>query len=309
MKSLSTVSKYCLFLIVLFSTTLSPAQFTKAMSSQINPLTNEPQVQTQPHLSAWFWHTSMIETNTSDVISFIKQQQIKVLYLQVNPDIQVKSYQNFIEKMSEIQVEVHALDGSPLFSSPGKEELLHNFYTWLTTYQEQSEPNQKFKGVHLDVEPYLHSDWQTDRKNAVLHFQHFVLKAKTRADLLNLPLTLDIPFWFDEINFTNQYGNGNLAEWIIKKVDAITIMAYRDSSAKIIPIVAKEIQWANQLGKKVVIGLETYQTEEPPFITFHEEGEAVMKEQFKHVHQHYVHDPSYAGISIHDIKNWMGMKK
>ncbi|WP_134702718.1 amidase [Ammoniphilus sp. YIM 78166] len=285
-----------IIMMVLFTLLFSPVHFAQAKASP---------VQNQPHLSTWFWHTEMIETHPSDVLSFIKQQQVKTVYLQVNSSISPQSYQTFIQNLSKWEVEVHALDGSPSFS----EEQLANFYTWLTTYQEQAAPNQKFKGVHLDVEPYLHSDWQQDNPNAILRYQEFVIQAKDGATRLSLPLSLAIPFWFDEFTYSNLYGSGNLAKWIIEQTDAISIMAYRDSADAIIQIVKEEINWANQLGKKVIIGVETNQTDEPSFITFHEEGEAYMKDQLTKVALHYQQSPSYAGICIHDLKNWMVMKK
>lgn len=76
---------------------------------------------------------------------------------------------------------------------------------------------------------------------------------KKKAQSFNLPLQLDIPFWYDEISYDTKYGNGILSEWLIDHSDGVTIMAYRDNSQEIIKIAKNEIEYAKQMNKKKLL--------------------------------------------------------
>lgn len=62
----------------------------------------------------------------------------------------------------------------------------------------------------------------------MLNYQRMVAAAAELSAELQLPLAMDIPFWFDERKFNNEFGKGNVAEWVIGKTDEVAVMAYRD---------------------------------------------------------------------------------
>ncbi|MDE5415953.1 hypothetical protein [Alkalihalobacterium chitinilyticum] len=102
-----------------------------------------------------------------------------------------------------------------------------------------------------------------------------------KKEVLGHTIGIDIPFWFAEIECVNHFGQGILAEWVIKEVDEITVMAYRtlaEDEGGIIDIVSKEIEWANQLNKSVFIAVETVPLPEVHTI-FYQKGTDRMNEQ------------------------------
>jgi hypothetical protein len=159
-----------------------------------------------------------------------------------------------------------ALDGAAEWVSPKGYISQNKMISWLGNYQNASQAAQKFDGVHLDIEPYLYSGWTTNQAATIKSYQSLLTKAKNSTDALNLPLEVDMPFWFDEISYNNTYGKGILAEWVINKTNSVTIMAYRDSASMIINIVKNEIALAGKYGKSIVVGVETGQTHEGDMI-------------------------------------------
>lgn len=272
--------------------------------------TNEPAEVTGQRkvLGTWLWTALSIETNRERILEFLKKQQVNTVYLQVSRQVSVQSYQTFIEQASVQGIKVYALDGAPNWASPGGERYSRGFFEWLKTYQQSSTPAQRFKGIQLDVEPYLDQGWKEDYQGTVSRYQEMIIASYKETQEMNLKFTLAVPFWFDNRSFTNSYGDGNLAEWVIKNSDEIVIMAYRDQAQRINPLAEQEVRWANQHNKQVTIAVETRESAEGDRVTFYEEGSAYMSQQLMEVTGHYSQDESFNGLAIHQLETWMEMK-
>lgn len=258
--------------------------------------------------ATWLWNPWMLVEDEGDVIAFLEAKQVNKVYLQIDSDIPVEVYQSFIETASAKGIRVYALDGAAEWVAPKGYTSQNQLMKWLQNYQNGSPSVQKFAGVHLDVEPYLYSGWRTNQAETIKSYQSLLIKAKNHTDSLNLPLEVDMPFWFDEISYKNTYGKGILAEWVIAKTDSVTIMAYRDSASAIIDIVQNEISYAQKYNKSIVVGVETGQTDEGEGITFFEEGEAHMNEELTAVSNYYRNIASFNGVAVHHVGSWMDMQ-
>lgn len=257
--------------------------------------------------STWLWNPWEIVSNETGTISFLEQKQINKVYVQIDRDIPMNVYRSFITKASVKGIKVYALDGAPGWVAPKGYRNQDVLMTWLKTYQAGSTASQKFAGIHLDIEPYLYSGWNTNKATTVKSYQALLTMANTSAASLGLPLEADLPFWFDEVMYNNTYGKGNLAEWVITKTNSVTIMAYRDTADAIIEIVKNEVAFAGKHNKAVVVGVETGATDEGDMISFYEEGEAYMNNQLASVASHYGTAPGYNGIAIHHVGSWKTM--
>lgn len=258
----------------------------------------------QPEIATWLWNAELIKTDTEKISSFVKEKEITTLYLQYSRELDYQSYRNFISKMTEADVSVFALDGSPTWATDSREE--EAFLTWFTSYQRSSQPSEQFKGIHLDVEPYLQSDWEWNQEDLILQYQMMVHRVLNLSKELNVAFGLDIPFWFDEILFENKYGSGNLAQWIVRTVDEITIMAYRNyakGKGGIIEISQTEISWADKEKKKIIIAVETVPLPER-YTSFSEMGIEKMEEELKIIKQSFRENQSFAGVAIHHLVSW-----
>lgn len=257
--------------------------------------------------STWLWDTEAIITQGDKILSFLQQNHVGQVYLQVNPQLNHNVYRSFIEKATNKKIKIHALDGAPNWVANGGNKHQDQFFAWIKQYQKSASSNQKFSGVHLDVEPYIASGWSTDYNGTVLSYQQLIKKAVQYSKQLNIPLGVDIPFWFDEKSFNNKFGKGSLASWVIQTVDSITIMAYRDKANGpngIIELVSNEVDLCKKYRKPLIIGVETGESSEANYVTFYEEGQAYMLSQLNQVQATY---PSQK-IAIHSLQSWMLMK-
>lgn len=258
--------------------------------------------------ATWLWNPWMFVNDEAGTLAFLESKQLNKVYVQIDGDIPKAAYGSFIGKAKALGIDVYALDGAPSWVAPKGYANQDRLMAWLADYQSQSAANARFSGVHLDVEPYLYSGWNTKRAATVKAYQSLVQRARTSTAKLALPLEADMPFWFDEISYKNTYGSGLLAEWVIANTASVTIMAYRDSAPMIIDIVKNEIAMAQRLGKTIVVGVETGTTDEGSIITFAEEGEAFMEQELAKVAAHYAGNPAYKGNAIHHVGSWMTLQ-
>lgn len=275
----------------------------------LNKIGHAEASETSPSVHAtWLWNPWMFVKDEAGTLAFLESKQLNKVYVQIDRDIPKATYGSFIGKAKALGIEVYALDGAPAWVAPKGYVNQDLLMSWLADYQSKAAPNARFAGIHLDVEPYLYSRWNSNRAATIKAFQSLIQRARTSAVKLEIPLEADMPFWFDEIKYKNTFGNGLLAEWIIANTDGVTIMAYRDSAPMIIEIVKNEITMAQRHGKSIVIGVETGTTDEGSIITFAEEGEAYMNQELVKVAAHYAGNPAYNGTAIHHVGSWITLK-
>jgi hypothetical protein len=259
--------------------------------------------------ATWLWDASVIKTQPYETLSFLASKGVNKLYLQVDYDIDSTSYHDFIVKANQKNIDVYALNGSPQWAGAGNEMMYQQFINWVKQYETQYPDSGRFKGIHLDVEPYLLDEWNTDRDALIKRFQDMVMNFKAFTDSKQLVLECDIPFWYHTIDYTNStYSSGNMAEWIIKNIDGITIMAYRDQADGIVGVSSTEVDYAAKYGKKAIVAVETVNLPDTPYCTFYEEGEAVMKNELAKVIAQYGNNTGFGGTAVHCYDTWKSMK-
>lgn len=262
-------------------------------------------------ISTWLWDTTEIVNNGEGIVTFLVEKKVKVVYLQINPNVPIEAYKTFIHRATSNQIQIHALDGAPNWVAPKGINHQRALFEWVKGYQAEALETERFTGIHLDVEPYLYSGWTSNYKKTVLSYQTLISEAVHEAEQLHLPIAFDIPFWFDEKTFNNTYGKGNLASWVIQKVGHVTIMAYRDQALGqngINELVKNEMNEARKFNKQVTIAVETTPSSEANFVTFYEEGPEHMDQQLRIVRDQYADYSSFSGFAIHSLAGWMNMK-
>ncbi len=262
--------------------------------------------------ATWLWHTYDIVHNTDAIIDFLTQNDVKDLYLQVDYDLEFERYRQFIKKAWQSQINVHVLEGAPEWAGVDGPTLWKNFYEWVNSYQENAGESEQFKGIHLDIEPYLKKQYKTDKDLVLERYQDALTDALTQSESLNLPLSVSIPFWFDEVSYNTKYGRGGMAEWIISRIRHIAIMSYRDKASGrngMINLALKEIELAERYGATIIIGAETQRTDEGSLISFYEEGHRHMYAELEKVYNYYEANSSFGGFAIHHLNSWMNLRE
>ncbi|MRX73019.1 amidase [Bacillus lacus] len=284
-------------LCTLLSVLLSLGVLT-AMPATSQAITSKP-------VATWLWDTASITTKEAEIFNFLTEKNVTDVYLQINSSIAVSKYQSFIAKASSLGISVHALDGAPRWVE--NTTAFNNYLNWVKSYQAASQPHQRFAGLHLDVEPYLSTTWNSKRATAILNYQKIISTAYTTAKSLQISFGADIPFWFDEHTYKNTYGTGNLAEWIIMNTDFVTIMAYRNFAQGpngIIQHAQQEIQSAALHGKRVQIGVETMQSSEGDYLSFYQHGQNKLNNELNLVQEAFQQTGSYYGHAVHHMWSW-----
>jgi hypothetical protein len=157
-----------------------------------------------------------------------------------------------------------------------------------------------FAGIHLDVEPYLAPGWTTDLQATERAYLALLDKVRTGS---TLPLEADVPFWFGQY----RVGGKNLADEVLKRVTAVTVMSYRDTGTGANSMLAISQDWLVRgaaAGKRVRLGAETGALADCPYCTFHTEGAARLEQELAKVDAATRSTPAFGGIAIHHYGAW-----
>lgn len=268
-----------------------------------------PAMAQTPDRATWLWNPWMFYDSPESTLAFLQQKKVSTVFVQIDSDIPRANYHAFLTGAHKVNIKVFALDGAPNWGEKSGAKSKNKFKNWIANYQTTAPATAKFDGIHVDIEPYGLPEWETKRATTVRGFQNVITELATFSKTHKLQFEADIPFWFDEITYKNPaYGKGNLAEWTIKNTDGVALMSYRDTAQAIIDISSKEMAWGNTYGKKVRVGVETMESKDYPFISFHEEGEQAMEHALVDVNNTFSGHSSFAGISVHHVGSWMNMR-
>lgn len=269
--------------------------------------------QDQTKLTTWLWNTAEIVDHPDQIIQNLHANHVTQLHLQIDSSINAAYYRTFIRAASAQGIQVNALDGAPEWAGDEGKALQQAFLSWLKDYQQKASAEERFAGIHLDVEPYELEQY-ADRPDVYLEaYQAMIIRFKNQAAKQQLNFSIDIPFWFYGVTYKNDsYGSGNLAQWLCRQVKAMTIMAYRDKAQgedSILSIAAAEMKMFKQNGVEGTIAVETGRLSDSyQFVTFYEESKDYMNEQLEIVYQNYKSHAEFNGFAIHYYDSWMAMK-
>ena len=255
--------------------------------------------------STWVWNPWLLRSSSDDLLRFAAANDIDTLYLQIDPDMDPADYASFIRRASAQQVRVYALDGAPRWAL--ERRLPEAFIDWLSTYQSGASAEERFAGIHVDVEPYLLPEWTSGQDALLRSWKDSIGTLLSGAGRLGLNVEADIPFWFDEHAMPGEPGT--LSAWLIGRFDGVTIMAYRDSAERIADAARNELAEAAKLGKPVRIAVETNPSSETPKVTFYEEGSSLMNAQLEQVRTLLGKSPAFAGFAVHDYEGWKKLRE
>lgn len=166
---------------------------------------------------------------------------------------------------------------------------------------------QRPVGVHFDVEPAaLPGGAEGNAAQFISLFQK--LKAVTNGQTR---LSADLPMgmglkplgaWY--------YQNRPISYHIADIVDSVTLMAYRDKAAPtngITDHAAGYLNYARQIGKKVVVGVET-NCNLGDIVSFCEEGQSYMEGQLSSaVSTLNSYGSTFGGLAIHDYEGFVAL--
>lgn len=266
-----------------------------------------------PPRDLWLWNYTTILTpeGRDEVLQFARDQHIRTIYLESQALLQNQSATlgTFIAQARAAGVQVELLFGNPRWALAPYHQEAVSLAQQAVTFS-QSLGSSGPIGLHFDVEPYLLAEWQQDRNATANQYLDLLAKLQAEVQGSSLTLTVDIPFWYDTIPVTRNGITRNMHMWVLDTVDRITIMAYRDHAQPpdgIIDHVQNEITYATDVGKRVVIGVETNCGLFPEKITFCEEGLTAMENAFQSVRAVYAASPAFDNFAVHDYRGYQAL--
>ncbi len=265
----------------------------------------------------WVWDARIVSEPKPRLrlLNFCRRHGIGTLYLSAYHLSEPfgSSYRQFNRLAHRAQIQVHALAGDPRWGLSRYHPIPLQWIDSIRQFNAAVSPEERFDGVHTDVEVYLLSDaW--NREPGRLLGGYLDLNRKIAEALKgngnSLVFGVDIPFWFDDDSDYRILWQGSVkppSYHVLDTVDTVTVMAYRnfaDGSDGTIRLVSLELEYADRVGKRVVIGQETQEDLLPDYITFGKTSCGQMGRELKKILQAVGQRPSFGGFAVHHYESY-----
>lgn len=240
----------------------------------------------------WWWDNRLDDT----YLDFAEENGVNEIYYYTSSFTEKTS--DFISKANSKGIKVYWLTGRYQWieDMSGLTELLDQY----SAFQRQG--GSTFAGIHFDIEPHQHPQFEERREELLSDFVNLV--CDIRDSQPEEFIEYDIPVWLDD-KVTLNGATKPVYAHIIDIASRVTLMSYRDSCQSIYDCAEDEIAYAKSVGKRLNLGVETGQSDEGGFITFYEEGAQFMYSQLEELKKLV---PADFGTAIHHIKSWRELK-
>ena len=256
----------------------------------------------------WIWDARILKTEQEDILKFVADNRVTVLYLHIDKDVRPQIYKDFIRGASERGIQVEALAGRPQWAFRDHQVHIQEWITWVKKYNASADPKERFRGLHFDIEPYVLKEWITENQWVIEQWMdnmRFIVKETKDT---GLKITMDLPFWMYKFNVPN--ADDTLSRWLLKTVDRVVIMDYRNFALGANGMVVHGVpilKEAAAVGKKVVIAVDTKPSKEGDHTTFYSKGVKVMEKELELARKEFAGYSSFAGFAIHDLRYWKAL--
>ena len=236
--------------------------------------------------AVWWWDNRLDES----YLDFAVAQGVNEIYYYAS---------SFPARISDF-IRLASAKGIKVYWLAGKYEWIEDYASLkekLRSFLEfQTSSEYKFEGVHFDIEPHQHPEFDARRIELVTEFVELTFAVK--RDYADIYFAYDIPCWLDD-EITLNGVTRPAYEFIIDNADRVTLMSYRDSCEGVLKFAEDEINYALSAGKVLNLGVET--GEEEDIVTFYEEGAEYMNGQLDLLRETM---PAGFGIAVHHIRSW-----
>lgn len=254
---------------------------------------------TAPSRAMWVWS----KANPTDVITFAQSYGVSRLFVAVPWNVAGSSDLPRLKQLSAAAgaagIRVDALGGDP---------------TWTTnpsaavTWERGAIATHLFAGVHVDIEPYALSGWNDPSTQASLVTSYLSTLSSMRktAAAAGMPLEADVPFWYNTI----ATGATTMADGVLARVDAVTVMSYRNVATgpnSITDIGSDMLARGAAAGVPVRLAAETNPLSDCPTCTFAGTSAATLDTALAAVDSTEAGSSSYAGMAVEDYDGWRAL--
>ncbi|HBF50385.1 MAG TPA: hypothetical protein DDX04_08480 [Massilia sp.] len=260
-------------------------------------------------------------------IDFLRAKSIDTVFLYADAFgrrnlivTQPQAYRRLIRRLHASGLKAYALLGSGYLHTeryvlPRHRKEALAMLQRVLDYNKAAAPEERFDGINVDIEPHILDEWST-RKMALLG--EFIalsdaLMATKRASGQTLPLGPAIPFWLDGMRLDYKGQTKPVSQHVQDIYDYVALMDYRDHAGGgdgIVSHAMDELQYAERIGRRVLIGVETLPNAIKK-VSFHHLKEADMERELKATAQEVGAMQPFGGFVIHhygSYRKWLGLE-
>lgn len=264
----------------------------------------------------WVWDARVVakpETRNR-LFQFCRRHRVGTLYLSaynLQPPLET-GYREFNRQAHRVGIAVHALAGDPRWGQNRYHQIPLDWCQSVRQFNARASVDERFDGIHSDVEVYLLSKSWNERPAELLggYLDLHVKMANRIHEDPGLVFGVDVPFWFDDDPSYRILWRGVVrppSHHVMDVVDGVTIMAYRnfaDGPDGTIQLVSLEMDYGDKVGKRVTVGQETQEDLFPAYVTFGGTSCAALEGELKKVEAAFAKRPSYNGVAIHHYESY-----
>jgi hypothetical protein len=276
--------------------------------------------------AVWTWERdsyAMLESRkeAAAAFDFLRAKGVDTFYLYADAwqgrnliASQPQRYRDFIADAHRRGFKVYALLGSAYLNTeryilPERRDAAVAMFQRVLDYNAKAPREARFDGVNLDIEPHLLDEWNdANRENLLRDFIDVsaAWMAMKKESGQTLAIGPAIPFWFDGIDVQWRGRTRPASEHIAELYDYVALMDYRDHAEGrdgIVAHAAKDMAYAEQIGKQVVIGLELTPNALKK-VTFHHLREAELQREMAKTQAVYAESRAFAGFALHHYRGY-----
>jgi len=265
----------------------------------------------------WVWdaRVAVDRGSRAQLLRFCREQKVRTLYFSAyRLDAPMdRVYRELNREAHRAGVAVHALAGDPRWGKPQYHHIPMDWVEAVLRFNRQSRPEERFDGLHSDVEVYLltksWAEHPAEMLGGYLDMNAKVAEAAHREDPTFF-FGADIPFWFDDDPNYRIAWRGQIkfpAQHVIDTVDGVTVMAYRNFAEGpdgTVNLVLSELRYAQAAGKPVQVGQETQENMYPPYISFGGTSCGRMEGELQRIQGVCSAYASFDGFAIHHYESF-----
>jgi hypothetical protein len=248
-------------------------------------------------LGVWLWYVSLDSAQQYKYLDFAEKNGINEIYY-CNDLKDKTNIGSFVARAQKRGIKVYLLVDDYKFI--WDHALFARTMERFIAYQNKAPENQKFAGLHLDIEPQIHPRYDENALAFLQDYMDFVVWACSTYSPAGT-FDFDIAYWFDnEVTYRGE--KTQLYKALITEADRVFVMSYKDTAERMYDTAKEEIAFAKSLNKQIVLGAETGEIKDEPEISYYGKGSAYMHEQLHKLAALIDYD-NY-GLSIHHMASW-----
>jgi hypothetical protein len=241
----------------------------------------------------WVWGRPAAD----QVIRWAISHSVGDLYVSVTADVTPDGFARLVDlkrRATAKGLRLSALGGSPAWIQNPAAAL---------AWQHAVEGTVLFTAAHLDIEPYATREWNSDRTTAARAYLALLDRMTVAA---RLKLEVDAPFWYGGIIIDGR----NLADEVFRRVNAMTVMAYRNTVIgrnSVMAVGADMLSRAARLHKAIRIGVETDALATCAYCTFYPGSQGEVENSLRALDVAARRYPTYAGVAVNHFLSWKAL--